>query len=75
MAVLAFRQALAAHKIVADIDGKPLMFSKENHSNGSAGTVDVMYPASPIFLLLNPNLTKANRDPIFQYAALDAGRS
>lgn len=71
MAILAFRQALAAHKIVVDIDGRPLMFSKENHSNGSAGTVDVMYPASPIFLLLNPDLMKANMDPIFQYASLD----
>ena len=32
LAILAYRQTLAAHKLVADFDGKPLYFSKENFS-------------------------------------------
>ncbi len=69
VATLAFRQTLAAHKLVADFDGRPLYFSKENFSNGSIGTVDLTYPSSPFFLLLSPPLLKAQLDPIFEYAA------
>lgn len=67
--VLSYRQAWAAHKIVADIDGKPMMFSKENYSNGCIGTVDVLYPAAPIMLWLNPDLLEANLRPLFIYAS------
>ena len=70
IAVLAYRQCLAAHTIVADLDGTMLMFSKENFSNGCIGTVDVIYPASPQFLLLNPTLLKAQLTPLLQYASL-----
>ena len=66
-AVLAYRQALAAHKLTRDIDGTPLYFSKENFSNGCIATVDVTYPGAPIFLLLNPALVQAQLEPIFQY--------
>jgi len=68
IAVLAYRQALAAHKLAADIDGTPIYLSKENFSNGCIGTVDVFYPAAPVFLLLNPALIKAQMTPIFDYA-------
>ncbi len=70
LAVLSYRQCLAGHKIVKDIDGTLLMFSKENFSNGCIGTVDVMYPACPIFLAYNPALLKANMEPIMQYASM-----
>lgn len=70
LAILAYRQTLAAHKVVADVDGTPLMFSKENFSNGCIATVDVLYPASPFFLLLNPALLEAQMKPIFEYALL-----
>ena len=66
---LAHRQALAAQKIVADANGAPLSFSKENNSNGSAGTVDVMYPASPQMMLLSPTLLKATLEPILVYSS------
>ncbi len=70
LAILAYRQTLAAHQLVADLDGTPLYFSKENFSNGSIDTVDVTYPTSPFFLLLNPELLKAQLRPILDYASL-----
>jgi hypothetical protein len=67
IAALAYRQAFAAHKLAVDIDGTPLLFPKENFSNGCISTVDVMYPASPIFLLFNVQLMKASVAPILGY--------
>lgn len=65
---LAFRQVMAGHKIVADWDGTPLMFSKENTSNGCIATVDVIYPACPFFLVHNPAMLRAQLVPILNYA-------
>ncbi|MDR1280754.1 MAG: DUF4965 domain-containing protein [Opitutaceae bacterium] len=69
VAALAFRQCLGAHKLVADLDGTPLYFSKENTSNGCIATVDVTYPSSPFFLALNPALLRAQLEPVLVYAA------
>ncbi len=70
LCILAYRQAWAAHGFVADVDGKPLVFGKENSSNGSIGTVDVLYPASPLFLFFNPALLEAELRPLMEYTAL-----
>ncbi len=66
---LVYRECLAAHKVTADKNGQPLMFAKENFSNGCIATVDVLYPASPFFLLFSPALTKAMVKPILDYAS------
>jgi hypothetical protein len=69
LAALSFRQCIAAHKLAIDLDGTPLFFSKENFSNGCIATVDVTYPSSPFFLLLNPELLRAQIRPVMDYAA------
>lgn len=69
MTSLVYRQCLAAHKLVADENGQPLIFSKENFSNGCMATVDVIYPASPFFFLFSPALTKAMLQPVFAYSS------
>ena len=74
LCALVFRQAIAAHKLTADIDNTPLFFSKENFSNGSIDTVDVTYPSSPFFLLFNTKLLKGQLEPILVYAGLPRWR-
>lgn len=65
---LAYRQAIAAHKLVADND-QMLFISKECFSNGCMATVDVSFPSIPLFLLYNSELVKGMMRPIFKYAA------
>ncbi len=69
IATLAFRQAIGAHKLVEDADGIPFFMPKENFSDGNISTVDVLYPSSPMFLLLNPKLVEAQMEPVMRYAS------
>jgi hypothetical protein len=70
LCTLSYRQAIAAHKLVADGDGHPMLFAKENFSNGDMATVDVLYPSSPLFLFFNPKLLEAQVLPVLEYAAM-----
>jgi len=71
LAALAYRQCFAAGKFVADDNGQPISFCKENHSNGCIGTSDVFYPMAPQFLLFGPSVAKSFLVPFMDYAASD----
>jgi hypothetical protein len=71
LGALAYRQCFAAGKFVADANGQPIQFCKENHSNGCIATSDVFYPMSPQFLLFGPSLAKSFVVPFMNYAASD----
>jgi hypothetical protein len=69
IAVLAYRQCLAACGLAADAHKQPLFFTKENTSNGDIATVDVIFPMDPVWILLSPTLAKCSLVPILSYAA------
>ncbi|HEX4053141.1 MAG TPA: DUF4965 domain-containing protein [Tepidisphaeraceae bacterium] len=66
---LAYRQAWAGCGFVADSHKQPLLFTKENTSNGDIATVDVIFPMDPIWMLLSPNLAKASLVSNLMYSA------
>ena len=65
---LAYRQTISAHKLIEDKEGNIIFLSKENHSNGCIGTLDVTYPSIPLFLKYNPELVLGMLRPIIKYA-------
>jgi hypothetical protein len=74
IAIMSYRQTLAAHELVADINGEPMLFAKENFSNGCIATVDVLYPSAPFFLFFQPKLLEAQLLPVLEYSALPRWR-
>ena len=47
-----------------------LFLSKECHSNGCIATVDITYPAMPLYLLFNAELVNAMVRPIYKFAKM-----
>ncbi|KAK7470511.1 hypothetical protein VKT23_001937 [Stygiomarasmius scandens] len=73
---LSIRQSLAANEITIskNSDGTfntddVLVFMKEISSDGNTNTVDVIFPAWPIFLYTNPQLGKFLLEGLFRYQA------
>jgi hypothetical protein len=62
---LTVRQTFGALQF-AGTSEKPYIFLKEISSNSDIQTVDVIFPAQPILLYLNPNLMKYLLDPLFE---------
>ncbi|KAK3394880.1 hypothetical protein B0H63DRAFT_385879 [Podospora didyma] len=62
---LAVRQTFGALQI-AGTPSKPYIFLKEISSNGDSQTVDVIFPAWPIFMYLNATLGRYLLDPLFE---------
>lgn len=74
LCALAYRHCFAAGKFVADANGQPLQFCKENFSNGCIGTSDVFYPMAPQFLLFGPSVAKSFLVPFMNYTASERWR-
>ena len=69
VAALAYRQCLCACGFAADAHKQPLLFTKENTSNGDIATVDVFFPMDPLEIFFSPTLAKASLVHCLIYAA------
>jgi hypothetical protein len=69
LCVLSLRQAYGATELAVGPDNLPWAFLKEIASDGDTSTVDVIFPASPVWIYLDPQYLSLLLRPIFGYAA------
>jgi hypothetical protein len=69
LCVLSLRQAYGATELAVGPDDTPWAFLKEISSDGDTSTVDVTFPASPVWIYLDPQYLSLLLRPIFGYAA------
>jgi hypothetical protein len=65
---LYYRQTFASTGLAADANGQPLLFTKEDTSNGDIATVDVIFPTFPQLLLFSPTLAEAAVQTVMEYS-------
>ena len=65
---ISYPEAIAAHKLAVLPNGKSIFISKENFSGGCCGTVDVLYPGAPLFIVYSHELLKGTLNPIMEYS-------
>ncbi|MBR0226335.1 MAG: DUF5127 domain-containing protein [Thermoguttaceae bacterium] len=68
LCAMIYPQTIAAHKLAVLPNGKLVFVSKENFSNGCAGTVDLVYPTGPLFAVLSNELLKHSMTATMEYA-------
>ncbi|KAJ6520970.1 hypothetical protein DFH09DRAFT_1251159 [Mycena vulgaris] len=73
---LSIRQSLGANELTISKNAHGgwntsdiMLFMKEIASDGNTNTIDVIFPASPIFLYLFPKLGQYLLEPLFRYQA------
>jgi hypothetical protein len=69
LCAIALRQAYGGTELVTGPDGSPWAFLKEISSDGNVSTVDVLFPASPAWIYLDPGYLALLLEPLLAYAA------
>lgn len=68
LCALALRQAYGGTELVVGPDGSPWAFLKEISSDGNVSTIDVLYPASPVWIYADPQYLSLLLTPLLDYA-------
>ena len=68
LCALALRQAYGGTELVVGPGGTPWAFLKEISSDGNVSTVDVLFPASPAWIYLDPGYLALLLAPLLSYA-------
>lgn len=68
LCAIALRQAYGGTELVVGPDGSPWAFLKEISSDGNVSTVDVLFPASPVWVYADPGYLALLLTPLVTYA-------
>jgi len=68
LCAIALRQAYGGTELVTGPAGEPWAFLKEISSSGNVSTVDVVFPASPAWVYLDPGYLALLLEPLLAYA-------